>query len=426
MLKKRIRSKKRIIVFYAVILVFVQNSIFASSQDTIRGFLYQDNSPVMICVEDGKISDIVRLRDIPDDFPKVYISPGFIDNQINGYKGISFGSGKVLKADDIKYVVREIWKEGFTTFLPTLTSNGHDVLIRNIRLLAQVMNDSCILGSIPGIHLEGPYISPEEGFRGAHPLEYIRTPDWKEFMEYYIASGQKILQITLAPEITGALDFINKCREKGIVVALGHHNASAELIQAAVDRGAQIVTHLGNGTANTINRHLNPFWPQLADDRLLISMICDGVHLLPEEIMVFYKVKGADKIVITSDVTYFAGLPVGNYTTPEGVKIKLTPEGKIWNPEKNILHGSAISIRKGIGHVMCVTGCSLAEAVKMSSTNVANLYGLHDRGVIQPGKRADLTLFTSGERGIIQIEKTYVRGQLVYDADSEKNKLRFK
>lgn len=229
------------------------------------------------------------------------------------------------------------------------------------------------------------------------------------------------MQVTLAPEIAGALDFIKKCREKDIVVALGHHNASAELIKAAVDNGAQIVTHLGNGTANTINRHLNPFWPQLADDRLLISIICDGIHLLPEEIKVFYKVKGADKIILTSDVTYFAGLPPGDYTTPEGVKIKLTPEGKVWNPEKNILHGSAIPLRKGFGHIMEVTGCTMAEVVKMCSTNAARLYGLSDRGELQPGKRADLTLFTSGDGGLIKIEKTYVQGELVYDAGSEQN-----
>lgn len=416
------KTNRRNFIYSTLFFLCLHICSSMSSQERIQGLFYLDQSPVSISFDDGKIKEIVRFKDVPGNFPKVYIAPGFIDNQVNGYKGVSFafaGSDK-LSYSDIKYVVREIWKEGFTTFLPTLTSNDHDVLMKNLALLAEVKNDPETLGAIPGFHLEGPYISPEDGYRGAHPLEYIRPPDWNEFMEFYKASGKKILQITLAPEVAGALDFISKCREMGIVVALGHHNASAETIQAAVDRGAQICTHLGNGTANSINRFHNPFWSQLADDRLSISIICDGFHLLPEQIKVFYKVKGADNIIITSDVTSFAGLPVGDYVTPEGVKIKLTPEGKLWDPEKNILYGSAAPVRRGIGHIMEVTGCTMEEAVKMCSTNAARLYGLSDRGEIQLGKRADLTLFTLGEGGMIKIEKTYVQGQLVYDAGSNK------
>ena len=124
--------------------------------------------------------------------------------------------------------------------------------------------------------------------------------------------------ITLAPEINGAFEFIRKCRKKGIIVSLGHHNGPAEIIKQAIDNGAGLATHLGNGCASIINRHLNPIWPQLADDRLMISFICDGFHLPPEVIQVFYKVKGAENIIITSDITSYAGLPPGEYKIKTG------------------------------------------------------------------------------------------------------------
>ena len=118
----------------------------------------------------------------------------------------------------------------------------------------------------------------------------------------------------------------------GIVVAVGHHNANKQQLDLAVENGARIATHLGNGCANMINRHYNPLWPQLSNDDLMISIICDGFHLLPEEIRVFYKTKGVDKTIITSDVTSYAGLKSGQYKTQTGETIELTPEGKLHYP----------------------------------------------------------------------------------------------
>jgi N-acetylglucosamine-6-phosphate deacetylase len=328
--------------------------------------------------------------------------------------GVSFAlGGSELTLEGIQKATNALWEVGITTYLPTLTTNGQDIFLKNLSLLNKAKDDPSLLGSIAGFHLEGPYISPEDGYRGAHPLQYVRKPDWNEFMEYYHASGGNILQVTLAPEMEGALDFILKCREKNIVVALGHHNASSEIITTAIDRGAQIATHLGNGAANTVHRHRNPFWSQLANDRLMISIIGDGFHLLPEEIKTFYKVKGTDKTIITSNVTSYGGLPAGQYVTREGEAIEITPEGKLMNLAQKGLYGSASPIIKGVGNVMKVTGCSLAEAVQMASTNPARLYGLTDRGEIKPGMRADLILFTLDDFKV-KIHKTIVAGQVVY------------
>lgn len=399
-----------------ILLIFFILRVSSQEQVThIEGLFYLDHTPVSIEIKDGKIHNIIRLKSLPENFPKHYIAPGFIDNQVNGYAGVSFAfGGSELTVDGVVKATEALWKEGVTTYLPTLTTNDKEILKRNFGILAGAIQDQRTMGSIPGFHLEGPFISPEDGWRGAHPLQHVRKPDWEEFMEYYNASGEKILQVTLAPETEGGLDFITRCREKNIVVALGHHNASAEIIPAAIDRGAQIATHLGNGAANTINRHRNPFWPQLADDRLMISIIADGFHLLPEQIKVFTKAKGYGNTILTSDVTGFAGLPPGIFTTSEGVTIELTHEGMLRYPEQNVLYGSAAPITKGVGHVIKVTGCSLADAIKMAATNPARLYCFSDRGEIAPGKRADLILFKI-EDFQIKIVKTVVAGNLVYE-----------
>ncbi len=397
------------------LLVFMDGLLMA--QDKIEGFLYYDLAPVSIEIQDGKIAQITRLKEVPEDFPQVIVAPGFFDNQVNGFAGVSFAlGGSDLTVDKVEKATQELWKKGVTTYLPTLTTNAQALLVKNFKILAAASDDERLLGSIPGFHLEGPYINPEDGYRGAHPLEFVRLPDWEEFKEMNIAANHKIMQITIAPELDGALDFISKCSREGIVVAIGHHNAPADVVKEAIDRGAKIATHLGNGAANMINRHRNPFWSQLADDRLTASIICDGFHLLPEEIKTFHAAKGTDRTIITSDVTSYAALEPGIFHTETGETIELTEEGMLRYPAQNVLYGSASPITKGVGHIMEVTGCTLAEAVQMASTNPANLYGLDDRGTLEPGKRADIIIFTVDDFKI-NIRKTFVLGKLVYQAN---------
>jgi N-acetylglucosamine-6-phosphate deacetylase len=163
-----------------------------------------------------------------------------------------------------------------------------------------------------------------------------------------------------------------------------------------------------------INRHLNPLWPQLANENLMASIICDGFHLRPEEISVFFKVKGPGKTIITSDVTHFAAMPPGKYIGSEGEEIELTEDGRLWLPAQNVLYGSASSITKGVGNIMKITGCSLRDAIRMASTNPAELYNLDDRGKIEPSKRGDLVVF-SLDGFVIKIHKTIVKGRIVFE-----------
>ena len=410
--KPELKAKNFCRIFLMILFLLIPGIIFC--QETITGILYSDKKPVSVTFKDGIITEIRRMKKLPKGSEGLIIAPGLIDNQINGYAGVSFtfGGGE-LTAEGVKKATGEIWKTGVTTYLPTLTTNSHDLLLNNFEVLGRMIDDADLLGSIPGFHLEGPYISPVDGFRGAHPLSHVRKPDWNEFLQFNKAAGNKIIQVTLAPEIEGAMDFIDKCKANGIVVALGHHNASAKEVTEAIDRGARIATHLGNGCANMINRHNNPLWPQLSDDRLIVSIIGDGFHLNPEEIRVFYKVKGPDKTIITSDVTSYASLDPGEYLTDDGETIELTPEGMLKYPAQNVLYGSASPVKKGVANVMKVTGCSLEEVFRMASYNPAKLYGLNDRGEISVGKRADIIMFQIQNNQLV-IKKTFVKGNLVY------------
>lgn len=398
------------------IILFPKIAESQKKSQQIEALLYLDHSPVRIEILNGKIINILRLEELSDKDSKIYIAPGLIDNQVNGYLGESFiDMGRQLTMAGIRKATSALWKDGVTTYLPTLTTNSKEIYLKNLSLLAKAKEDPDLHGSIAGFHLEGPYISPVDGYRGAHPLKYVRKPDWSEFMELYKASGNNILQVTLAPEHEGAMEFISRLRALNIVVAIGHHNASSGQIKEAVDRGAQIVTHLGNGMANSINRHRNPLWPQLSDDRLMASVIADGFHLLPEQLRVFYKAKGVENTIITSDVSALGGMPSGKYLNVVGDTLVVTADGAVRYPAQNNLAGSASSLSKGIGNFLKVTGCSLSDAIQMASGNPARLNRLTDRGALIPGMRADLILFTI-EDFTMDIKKTIVGGEVVYES----------
>jgi N-acetylglucosamine-6-phosphate deacetylase len=236
-------------------------------------------------------------------------------------------------------------------------------------------------------------------------------PDWNEFSAFQGAAHNGIRLITVAPEMEGAIPFIRQCVASGVVVSLGHHNGTPENIELAVEAGATLSTHLGNGCANEINRHHNPLWPQLANDSLSITIISDGSHLTREEVRTFYKVKGPDRTILVSDALSFAGLPPGEYEK-DGMTYLLTPD-VVKFPSENVLAGAAMPISRCVGNIMKFTGCSLNEAIRMASTNPARLMGLDNLGQIRPGKRADLVLFTM-ENGEMVVQKTIVAGEVVY------------
>ncbi len=378
----------------------------------VQGILYSDREGVTLEISNGEISSI--SRQIQDgNSSDMYLAPGLIDIQINGYMGVDF-SGPDLSVEGVRKATKALWTAGVTSYFPTIITSDMDRMKKNFAILAQAQKDPEIGKSIPGFHLEGPYISPIKGFRGAHLEKYIKNPDWEEFMELQEAANNGIRLITLAPELPGAISFIRNCVATGVTVSLGHHNGSAEDITAAVDAGAKMATHLGNGCANEINRHHNPIWPQLSDDRITPSIIADGFHLTKEEIRSFYKVKGADKTILVSDALDLAGLPPGEYIRGER-SLLLTPN-VVKLPKENVLAGAASPISACIGVMMNYTQCGIKEAIQMASTNPAKLLLLHDLGEIAQGKQANLVLFKL-ENNKMVIHKTFVSGKLVYSKD---------
>ena len=199
---------------------------------------------------------------------------------------------------------------------PTLITAPREQMRHGVRTIAAACEASPdVARCVVGIHLEGPAISGLDGYRGAHPLDAVRDPDWGEFQELQDASGGRIVLVTLAPERPGAIDFIRKATAEGVAIALGHTAADGATIRAAVAAGARMSTHLGNGIASPIARHPNPIWEQAAHDGLDASLIADGHHLDPATLRVLVRAKTPDRVILVSDASPLAGLPPGVMAT---------------------------------------------------------------------------------------------------------------
>lgn len=377
---------------------------------SLKGIHYETMSPVRIDVADGMIQNISVLDKNVSEGELPVIAPGLIDNQVNGYAGVDF-SGDQLSAGDIAEATRSLWKSGVTTYLPTLITNSDENLIRNFRILASALSRKEVALSVPGFHLEGPYLSKLEGFRGCHREDQLSTPDLGQFVRFQNAAEGRIVQLTLAPELPGALELIRFCMENRVVPAIGHSNANSKEIDEACKCGAKLSTHLGNGCANLIHRHGNPIWPQLANEHLMPTVIADGHHLLPEELKVFLKVKGSDRLILTSDITYLAGMPAGRYHFG-GADVILTEEGMLKSADQDCLAGASLPLLKGVENMIRFTGCTLAEAINMASKNVADVFEWNDRGRLFPGRRADMLLLTQ-KGSDLKIHQCYIAGELI-------------
>jgi N-acetylglucosamine-6-phosphate deacetylase len=371
---------------------------------------YETMLPVQIEIADGKILAINELESDTAGARLPIVAPGLIDNQVNGYAGVDF-SGDDLTVEGIVKATRSLWKTGVTTYLPTLITNSPQNLIRNFRVLVDALAIKEVELCIPGFHLEGPYLSREDGFRGCHPLQYITVPDVEQLMNFQQAAKGKIAQITLAPELQGSGELIRYCKSNGILVAVGHSNANGKEIHEACSLGARLSTHLGNGCANQIHRHDNPIWPQLANDLLIPSLIADGHHLTPDELKVFLKVKGPGNIILTSDITYLAGMPAGRYSFG-GAGVILSDDGMLRSADQDCLAGATRPLLKGVENMMKFTGCSLGQAINMASKNVAKIFGWHDRGQLLSGRRADLLLLRRVTSGLV-LDQCYVLGEQI-------------
>jgi N-acetylglucosamine-6-phosphate deacetylase len=311
-------------------------------------------------------------------------------------------------------VTRALWREGVTTYYPTFITNGDEAIEGAVRTIARACSgDGLVESSVAGIHLEGPFISREDGPRGAHSKVYVRAPDWSQFARWQDAAEGNIKLLTLSPEWPGSTDFITKCVDEGVAVCIGHTAATPEQIREAVAAGARMSTHLGNGAHPMLPRHPNYIWEQLAQDALWASVIADGFHLPEAVLKVVLKVKGF-RAVLVSDAVSFSGMEPGEYDAHVGGRVVLTPQGKLHmadNPQ--LLAGSVQMLRQGVEHLAKSHLSSLSEAWEMASVRPASFMNLPQADGLTAGAPADLVVF-SRERDEIRVLQTYKRGCRVH------------
>jgi N-acetylglucosamine-6-phosphate deacetylase len=375
----------------------------------LRARHYATGEMVDITCAGGVIDSVRPPVPGPANLEAGWVAPGLFDLQVNGCDGHSFNSDK-LDADTVRDVVGVCRRHGITGLCPTLVTNGFGSLRHGLDTLRRACaSDRALAAAIPGIHLEGPYISPEDGPRGAHPRQHVRPPDWDEFCRLQDAAGGRIRLVTLAPEHDGALEFIERLTGAGVVAALGHTAATGPRLRDAVRAGARLSTHLGNGCAALLPRHDNCIWAQLADDDLWASLICDGHHLPATVVRCFLRVKTPARTILTCDASSLAGLPPGRYVE-WSQEFEVRPEGKVVVPGTAYLAGSAVFTDACVDWLLRNTEAGLAEALDMAGARPRELLRLPPRR-LEPGHPADLVLFEYNRQEGFRVVETIVGGR---------------
>jgi N-acetylglucosamine-6-phosphate deacetylase len=305
--------------------------------------------------------------------PRTVQLPGLVDLQVNGFMGVDFGDPR-LDPDHVLAAVAAIGKTGVTRFLPTLITSSLETFSACARALVRSGHPA-----IAGIHMEGPYISPEAGPRGAHPAALVRPAAVDDFERRQQAAEGHIRLVTLAPEVPGALPLIEHLVGSRIRVAIGHTAATGTQIADAVSAGATLSTHLGNGCAQSLPRHPNLIWEQLGEDRLLASFVVDGHHLPPATVRSMIRAKTPRRTVLVTDAIAAAGMPPGRYTLG-GQEVELDPAGRVAAPGAPNLAGSALRLHVAIANTVRFTGLPLEEVVAMASTRPAEYLGIPTAG----------------------------------------------
>ncbi|MBL9084843.1 MAG: N-acetylglucosamine-6-phosphate deacetylase [Planctomycetales bacterium] len=347
--------------------------------------------------------------------PLPWVSPGFVDVQVNGWGGQEFSSEEITP-EQVAQITREHFPFGVTSYCPTLTTHSYACLAHGLAAIHQACETIPeVAAYVPGIHLEGPFFSTEDGPRGAHPKEHCQRPDWNAFCRLQDAAGGRIRILTMSVEFDESAEFVAKVTASGVCVSIGHTGADSAHIRAAVDAGARMSTHLGNGAHRMLRRHPNYIWDQLAEDRLTASLIIDGHHLPPEVVKSMVRAKTPERIVLVSDVSGLAGKPVGRYAMTSGLELEILPDGRlVIAGQDQLLAGASLPIQYGIANVMRFAGVDLPTAVAMASTTPARIIDAPCGG-LRPGDLADLALFhwSPGDT-TLEIAATISHGKVVY------------
>ena len=380
----------------------------------IRGKDPGTESLMDVLVENGKVIQVSPYQKGSSlyDFggKDLYLCSGFFDPQVNGFAGVDFNSPS-LSPEGFHRAALSLASTGITRFLPTLITSSHEKMVRRLRIIRDGLRKDPLLQKMClGIHLEGPYISPEEGPRGVHPREFIRLPQWEEVKRFQEACEGRIRCVTLAPEVKGAIPFIRKAVAHGMIIGIGHTDASEEVLEEAVGAGARLSCHLGNAPSPLLPRHRNLIDKQLAIDQLMASIITDGIHLPPDVVSDYVRAKGVDRIVLTTDSMAGAAVPPGRYTLGDlEAEVSSDREARLTGTSR--LAGSTLTMDRAITNVIRFAGIDLSSAIHMAAKNAQKLFPEVGRD-IAPGHSADLVLFEY--RRELVVRSTWIEGEKIF------------
>ncbi|MDX1931635.1 MAG: N-acetylglucosamine-6-phosphate deacetylase [Capsulimonadales bacterium] len=367
---------------------------------------------------DGRITDITPE---PYSGPGVVLTadgatllPGFLDVHIHGG-----GGSDTMDAtpDALRTICRTHARYGTTGLLATTMTQSRERItaaLDNARRAYEAGPAFCPDGAqVLGIHLEGPYISPERP--GAQPRQFVRDYDPEEFAEWLRVSGGAMKLITLAPERPGADALITACRQAGIVISTGHTDADAAQTRAALSEGVTHATHLFNAMPSIHHRKPGPIPVLLSDPRVLVEIIADGHHVSPEIIGMTFAARGPSGIALITDAMSGAGAPEGLYDLGG---LAVTVSGGRATLADGTLAGSVLTMAQAARNVADWVGANGSERwpilAALTSGNVAREMGWVTKGAIRPGNDADLTLLSDRE----EVIATMVAGRLVYRRES--------
>lgn len=325
------------------------------------------------------------------------VTPGFIDVHTHGGYGFDTMDGN---PDEIDQMVNSMAKEGITSVFPTTMTQSVANIDKSMQAINEVAQHNRL---IQGIHLEGPFIAAM--FKGAQPEEYIQDPNVDLLANWDELSGDRVRLITYAPEDPGAKEFEAWCLAHNVVPSVGHSNATREQL---LDSKASHATHLYNAQREFKHREPGVTGHVMLEDNIYAELICDGFHIVPDMIKLAYEQKGPKKIELVTDSMRAKGMPEG---ISELGGQKVIVKDKQARLESGNLAGSVLRFDDAFRNIMAFTGCSMEEAVWMSSTNQATEFNLVDKGQLEVGFDADLNIFDNQ----MQIVDTYSYGKSVND-----------
>jgi N-acetylglucosamine-6-phosphate deacetylase len=353
---------------------------------------------------DGTICSVT-----PATSSDVYLAPAFIDLQVNGYAGVDYNRADTPN-EEIARSLRAQFATGVARLYPTVITGDPIEMCACLRNLAAARESLAEGAAMDGFHVEGPHISPEDGPRGAHPRQWVRRPDLDEFRRWQDAARGAVRIVTLSPEWPEAPRYIERIVAEGVVASIGHTKADAAQIADVVSAGATLSTHLGNGAHQMLRRHPNYLWEQLAEDRLMADFIVDGIHIGGAFLKTALRAKGVERSVLVTDASTPAGAAPGRYALGEQA-VDLTEDGRVVLAGTDTLAGSALNMRRGVENLMRIAGLSLADAVRMATTNAARAGRVPSREKgLAAGERADVVEFRVRD-GAIEVLRVWIGGR---------------